>query len=127
MPREPIIDDLAPPEVDIKLIVGIAAAVLLMLCVVIGVTYWFYRWQTPNVAPIVPSEFPKPQLMHDESATSKQVQDEARQRLTNWKWVDRDAGVISVPIDAAMRALLARPDPYAPLMPPPDAPAGGGQ
>jgi hypothetical protein len=128
MPREPIIDDLAPPQVDIKLILGSAAAVLLTLCIVIGATYWFYRWQVPELGAIVPSEFPKPQLMHDESATLKQVQNEARQRLTNWKWVDREAGVISVPIDAAIRALLARPDPYAPLMQPTaGASPGAGQ
>jgi len=128
MPREPIIDDLAPPQVDIKLILGSAAAVLLTLCIVIGATYWFYRWQVPDIAPIVPSEFPKPQTMYDESATLKQVQGEARQHLMNWKWVDREAGVIAVPIDAAMRALLARPDPYAPLMQPTaGASPGAGQ
>ena len=125
--EDPIIDDLAKPGVDTGLILASAAAVLVMLCIVIGATFWFYRWQVPDTSPIVPSEFPKPRLMQDESITLKEVQNEARERLTTWKWVDRDAGIISVPIDVAMRALLARPDPYAPLIEAPEKQSGAGQ
>jgi hypothetical protein len=124
MPRDDrIADGLASPALDVRMILILAGSALLMLALVLGVTFWFFRWHAPHEIVIVPQLFPQPRLMQDETTLLRQVQAEQRKRLSQWTWVDRDAGIASVPIEAAMHALTRRDDPYAPLT---GAPASGG-
>lgn len=123
--EEPVVDDLETPEINVRVVLAVGASVLLMIAAVIGVTFWFYRWHVPHEIAIVPKQFPQPQLLHSDAETLEDVQATARERLTTWRWVDRKAGIISIPIDIAMEKLLARPDPYAPLVA--GKPAGEGR
>lgn len=125
MSRDPATDGLASPELEVRTILIAAGGVLLMLALVIGVTFWFFRSQVPRGIVMVPQLFPQPRLMQDETTLLQKAQAEQRARLSQWKWVDRDAGIASIPIDAAMRAVTQRTDPYAPLMGTPQT--GGAQ
>ena len=121
--EDPIGDELASPGVDVRMLLIGAGAILLMLILVIGVTFWFFRSQVPREILIVPQLFPEPRLMQDGTMLLQKAQAEQRARLSQWKWVDRDAGIASVPIDVAMHAITQRADPYAPLT---AASQGGG-
>jgi hypothetical protein len=113
--KHPIADGLASPDLQVRTILIGAAAVVLMLVIVLAVTFWFFRWNVPHEIVLVPQTFPQPRLMQDETMLLKKAQSEQRARLSHWKWIDRDAGVASVPIDVAMHAVRQRPNPYAPL------------
>jgi hypothetical protein len=127
MSREhPIADGLASPAIDVRAVLGTAGAVVLMLAIVIGATYWFFRWHVPNEIVLVPHEFPQPRQLNDETLELKRVQAEQRKNLQSWAWVDRSNGVISIPIEEAMRTIAARgADAYAPIVAPPAQQSGG--
>jgi hypothetical protein len=64
----------------------------------------------------VPQHFPSPQLIEDETEELHRVNAEQRARLQGYRWVDRDKGLIAIPIGEAMRMIAAKgADGYAPI------------
>ena len=109
-------DRLEPDSTQPKLLLAVAGAVLLLLAIAFGVVLWFYTANVPPHGPTVPKTFPSPRLMQDESDWLNRAQAEQRARLQGWRWVDRDKGLIAIPIDEAMRRIAARgADGYAPV------------
>ena len=109
-------DRLEPDSTQPKLLLAVAGAVLLLLAIAFGVVLWFYTANVPPHGPTVPKTFPSPRLMQDESDWLNRTQTEQRARLQGWRWIDRDKGLISIPIDDAMRRIAARgADGYAPV------------
>jgi len=101
-------DRLEPDSTDAKLLLAVAGAVLLLLVVAFGAVFWFYNANVPPHGPIVPKTFPSPRLIQDESDWLNRAQTEQRSRLEGWRWVDRDKGVIAIPIEDAMRRIAAK-------------------
>lgn len=109
-------DRLEPDSTQPKLLLAVAGAVLLLLAIAFGVVLWFYTANVPPHGPTVPKTFPSPRLMQDESDWLNRTQTEQRARLQGWRWIDRNKGLISIPIDEAMRRIAARgADGYAPV------------
>jgi len=118
-------DRLEPDSTRPRLLLAIAGAVLLLLVVAFGMTFWFYKAFVPERPALVPKQFPSPQLIQDETAERHRVEAEQRARLQGYRWVDRDKGVIAIPIGEAMRMIAAMgADGYAPID---TAPQGDGQ
>jgi hypothetical protein len=64
----------------------------------------------------VPKTFPSPRLIQDESEWLHRAQTEQQARLEGWRWIDRDKGLIAIPIDEAMQRIAAEgADGYAPI------------
>ena len=109
-------DRLEPDSTQPKLLLAVAGAVLLLLAIAFGVVLWFYTANVPPHGPAVPKTFPSPRLMQDESDWLNRTQTEQRARLQGWRWIDRKKGLIAIPIDEAMRRIVARgADGYAPV------------
>ena len=109
-------DRLEPDSTQPKLLLAVAGAVLLLLAIAFGVVLWFYTANVPPHGPTVPKTFPSPRLMQDESDWLNRTQTEQRARLQGWRWIDRDKGLIAIPIDEAMRRIAAKgADGYAPV------------
>ena len=109
-------DRLEPDSTQPKLLLAVAGAVLLLLAIAFGVVLWFYTANVPPHGPTVPKTFPSRRLMQDESDWLNRAQAEQRARLQGWRWIDRDKGLIAIPIDEAMRRIAARgADGYAPV------------
>jgi len=109
-------DRLEPDSTRPKLLLAVAGAVLLLLAIAFGAVHWFFAAEVPPHGPMVPKTFPSPRLMQDESAWLHRAQTEQQSRLEGWRWVDRDKGLIAIPIEQAMRRIAAKgADGYAPI------------
>jgi hypothetical protein len=118
-------DRLEPDSTRPRLLLAIAGAVLVLLVVAFSAVLWFYTAKVPARAPIVPRQFPAPQLLQNETDELHRVDSEQRARLSGYRWVDRAQGIVSIPINAAMRIIAAEgADGYAPIATPPQQ---GGQ
>ena len=128
MAAEPTIRDrLEPDDTNARMLLTVAAAVLVLLAIAFGVTLWFYKAEVPNHGAIVPRQFPEPRLSGDDALERRRLEAEQNARLQGYKWVDRGSGIVSVPIDDAMRRIAAKgAQGYAPIVTAPPA-SGGGQ
>lgn len=118
-------DRLEPDSTNPRLLFAVAGAVLLLLALSFGMVLWFYTANVPERGAIVPRQFPSPQLLRDETDERLRAEGEQRARLKGYRWVDRDKGLIAIPIDEAMRMIAAKgSNGYAPID---TAPQGGAQ
>src|SRR5579883_2955256 len=101
-------DRLEPDSTNPRLVLATAGTVLLLLAIAFSVILWFYKVEVPPRTAIVPKEFPSPRLIQDETDELRRVDAEQRARLEGYRWVDRDKGLIGVPIDEAMRMIAAK-------------------
>lgn len=109
-------DRLEPDSTHPKLLLAVAGAVLLLLVIAFGMVFWFYTAEVPPRSAIVPKQFPSPQLIQDESNELHRVETEQQARMQGYRWVDRDKGLIAIPIGEAMRMIAAKgADGYAPI------------
>lgn len=109
-------DRLEPDSTNARLVLVVAGAVLLLLAVGFGMVFWFYKAEVPPRDAIVPKQFPSPQLMQDETDELHRVETEQQARLQGYRWIDRDKGLIAIPIDEAMRMIAAKgANGYAPV------------
>jgi hypothetical protein len=94
-------------------IVGVAAAlVTLGIVASLGVSAWWYqarydgggaRGAAARQTSFAQGAAKEPDIQRDQSA----VDAEARARLESYAWVDREAGVVRIPIERAMALLAA--------------------
>ena len=109
-------DRLEPDSTQPKLLLAIAGAVLLLLVIAFGLVLWFYTAEVPARGPTVPKVFPSPRLIQDETDWLHRAETEQRSRLQGYRWVDRDKGLIAIPIAEAVHRIAAMgADGYAPV------------
>jgi hypothetical protein len=96
------------------------------------VLHIFYGERTGHARLVPPTLFAKPRLQTNDAGDLARLQAEQRGRLGGYAWVDRENGIVAIPIEEAMKRLLARgADAYAPIdlvaAAKQPAGAGGGQ
>lgn len=64
------------------------------------------------------ARFPKPQLQANAAADLVKIQAGEEEILTSYGWVDRNAGIVRMPIDRAMQMVAQRGVPVWPAPPP---------
>lgn len=109
------------PDVSARPIVGAVAlvfAIAITVMAILAFAFWFMLGYLPN------------------NTVSRGVQDFPQPRLQVVPKIDLDRSNAAgnaqltqaaiIPIDAAMRLVVARPDPYAPLLPESEVPDGAG-
>jgi hypothetical protein len=112
---------------------GIALA---LLCIAaLGLLFGLFRYfqirdNTAAVKQIDPARtFPQPQLQKTPALDLKAIRDAEDQTLATYGWVDREKGVVRIPIDRAIDLLAQRGLPARPAQPPGGSvkpPAHGG-
>jgi hypothetical protein len=121
--------DLSPRSV-IYFLAGLVA----LLVVIFGVAFGVYRFldsynhanqatMSPMIAPetdtrnVTPAEtraFPRPRLEVSERTELREFIEDQDQKLATYNWVDKDKGIVQIPIDRAMDLIVQRGLPVRP-------------
>ena len=92
--------------------IGLGCLVIAGLLIAKGVFHWFVEHQGlgPPASPFenVRSLPPEPRLQVSSPKDLKKYKDEQERILSNYAWVDRNAGIVRIPIDRAMDILLQK-------------------
>jgi hypothetical protein len=120
------------PAVATRAVLFTAMGSLVFVGISLVVLHIFYGERTGHARLVPPTLFAKPRLQTNDAGDLARLQAEQRGRLGGYAWVDRENGIVAIPIEEAMKRLLARgADAYAPIdsIAPatPPAGAGGGQ
>lgn len=100
-------DELSPAEVDTKLILRIAAAVLFLIAAGIGVSVGLYAWMAPARTFVEPARFPAPNVLDEHNQESPGERNPL---------VPASETRGAIPIEQAMEMIVGRgADGYAPL------------
>ena len=108
-----------PSDVNIRGIFGFGAAMLTAGLVIYFVVWLLFTFLASEAAvpgsaqyPLAANEQtrlpPEPRLQSIPREDMKQLRAEERRTLTSYRWVDRNRGVVRIPIDDAMRLTLER-------------------
>ncbi|HZN54614.1 MAG TPA: hypothetical protein VFB67_04770 [Candidatus Polarisedimenticolaceae bacterium] len=95
------------PDVRTTAMVGVVGTILLVV-IVYAVQGLYESAQRAELEKKVVSQVP------EELRSLRAAQ---RARLAEMRWVDRERGVIAIPIERAMELMAADPDPAAPVVP----------
>jgi len=121
--------DLSPKGI-IYFMIGLAVAVVIIYFIIFGMYHFLDTLSKENQAPISPMvapeadtrtvthaetrAFPEPRLEENERTQLRQFIVNQDRTLSTYNWVDKDKGIVQIPIDRAMdlivqRGLLLRP------------------
>lgn len=117
------------PAVATRAVLFTAIGFLVFVGISLVVLHIFYGKWTGHAVFVPPTLFAKPRLQTNDAGDLARLQTEQRGRLGRYAWVDREKGIIAIPIEEAMKLLLARgADAYAPIdsIAPATQPAGAG-
>jgi len=106
-------------DVDIRAILGFGAALIVIAAVVHLLIYVLFGYfnarenvQTSASYPLAAEEGrrepPEPRLQTDPRQDLADMRAKEDDTLTSYGWVDKTAGVVRIPIDAAMKLTLER-------------------
>lgn len=110
-----------PPGVADRTVLIATVGFLLFVAAGLGLLGLYYR-HVLNAVPVPKpvATFPAPRLQVDPRADLTDLQRRQRERLASYDWIDRNAGIVQIPVERAMALLAARgSQAYAPLEEPP--------
>ena len=85
-------------ELDLTAIIGWGViAVVLFFVLVTAIQAFFYRYERAYLAERVYAEAP---------VEPRRIRDEQLERISGYRWVDRENGVVAIPIDRAMELVV---------------------
>jgi hypothetical protein len=116
-----------PPAISARLVVFVAIGFLAFVGISLVLLGFYYGHKINGAAFVAPEAFASPQLQIDDVAELAKLQDKQRHELSDYGWVNRDAGIIRIPIAEAMKQIVARgTDAYAPMASEASQPSAGG-
>jgi hypothetical protein len=105
-----------PGEVGRPWLIAVSTGAVILVAAICMVAIYFYYLPFAREKPISLSKFPEPGLQVDPSADLAALEQEQRARLNQTRWQDEEAGRLTIPIEAAMKAIVKRGgDAFAPL------------
>ena len=109
-----------PPDVAANVVVMAVVGFLGFVALTMAGVFFFLKARAPDAwQPPVEHRFPEPVLQKNPQADLKRFELEQRRALSEVGWVDRQQGLVRIPIDEAMRIIAARGEhAYDPLDPP---------
>ena len=116
-----------PPAIAARVVVFVAIGFLVFVGISLVLLGFYYGRKINGAAFVAPEAFASPQLQINDVAELAKLQDKQRHELSNYGWVNRDAGIIRIPIEEAMKQIVARGrDAYAPMPSEASQPSAGG-
>lgn len=106
-------------DVAIGGVVGFAVTLIVSLIVIHGLVWFVYASFRREAARPVPAEFPlaaasmrrlppEPRLQTDPRDDLRNLRESEQRTLTTYGWVDRNAGIVRIPIEQAMKLTAER-------------------
>jgi len=121
----------------IYFMIGLAVAVVLIYFIAFGMYHFLDSLSKENQAPISPmvapeadtraathaetQAFPEPRLEENERTQLRQFIANQDRTLATYNWIDKDKGIVQIPIDRAMDLIVQR---GLPVRPPAQSQAG---
>lgn len=99
---------LEPPEVATRTVLFTALALLVFVGGSIAGGRAYYVWEIKGPLNVPPQAFEKPRLQIDDAADLAKFEKQQRAELNGYSWVDRDRGIIRIPVDRAMALVAAK-------------------
>ena len=107
---------LEPPRVATRVVLCAGIGLLLFLGVSLVLMHFYYRSAIEQAVFVPPSPFAKPRLQTNDRSDLASLEAKQRSTLQNYAWIDREKGIVAIPIEEAMKRILSRGgDPYAPI------------
>jgi hypothetical protein len=104
------------PEVATRTVLFTSIGFLAFVAISLVLLHLYYSAQIRQAIFVPPTPFAKPRLQTNEAGDLARLQAEQRDRLSHFTWVDREKGIAIIPIDEAMKRIVARgADAYAPI------------
>src|SRR5690242_14252802 len=97
-----------PPSVALKPVLITAVCLLALVAFSIVAARIFYDWSIHTPLTVHPKVFPAPRLQTDDAADLTAFMTRQRSQLDTYGWVDRDQGIIQIPVDRAMALVAAK-------------------
>ena len=96
-----------------KFIVGLFALIGVALLLSLGLFRYLYRSEQADVQAATPMESkrvlpPAPRLQINGTADYSELRRKEEEALTSYGWVDKNAGVVRIPVSRAMELIAAR-------------------
>ena len=117
MPNEQphTVDRPESPAVATRAVMFAAMGFLAFVGISLVVLHIFYREQISHAVLLPPAPFAKPRLQTNDAGDLAKLQAEQR-GLNHYTWVDRDKGIVAIPIEEAIKRVVARGSAaYAPI------------
>jgi hypothetical protein len=122
-------EDLSPRGV-IYFMIGLGVVVIVIYFIVFGMYRFLDTYEKahqPAMSPMVTPQndtrtithadtqvFPQPRLEENERMQLRQIIEDEDRKLATYNWVDKDKGVVQIPIDRAMDLIVERGLPVRP-------------
>jgi len=107
---------LEPPRVATRVVLFAGGGLLLFLGVSLVVMHFYYRAAVEQAVFVPPTPFAKPRLQTNDTSDLARLEAKQRSALESYAWIDREKGIVAIPIEEAMKRIVARGgDPYAPI------------
>lgn len=122
-------EDLRPRGV-IYFMVGLAVVVIVIYFIVLGMYHFLDTYEKAHQPPMSPmvtpqadtravsegdtQTFPQPRLENDERSEFRKAIEEQDSKLATYNWLDKEKGVVQIPIDRAMDLIVERGLPVRP-------------
>lgn len=109
-------DQPEPPAVATRVVTLTAIGFLVFVGISLVVLHFYYTERIDQAVFVPPVPFAKPRLQTNDVDELDKLQAEQRARLGSYAWVDREKNIIAIPIESAMKHVVARgADAYAPI------------
>lgn len=99
---------LESPSVALKPVLITAVCLLALVGFSIVAARIFYDWKIDTPLTVPPKVFPAPRLQTNDAADLKTFMRRQRSQLNTYGWVDRDRGIVQIPVDRAMALVAAK-------------------
>jgi hypothetical protein len=105
-----------PPAVATRVVVSVALGFLAFVGISLFLLRIYYGDEINQATFAPPAAFVRPQLQTDDVADLAKLRNRQRRELSEYAWVDHDKGIVRIPIEDAMKLIVARgADAYAPI------------
>ena len=95
-----------PSDLPLRPVGWVYAICLVFLVLVVGVTMLAYPNSLGDVSRRITVEPPSPRLQINPAADLAQLRAEKEKKLNGYYWIDKQGGVVHIPIDSAMQKLV---------------------
>ena len=104
------------PAVATRAVTLTAIGFLAFVGISLVVLHFYYSERINQAVFVPPTPFAKPRLQTNDVDDLAKLQAEQRARLGGYAWVDREKNIIAIPIENAMKHIVARgTNAYAPI------------